>query len=93
MAELARGFTRKPLFLVEVGSNHRGGDKARWIRRGYQQVWQRYPKVKAIMYLDSDQPHQAVSHPDWRLVKPWDGSAVRAYRSVANSWRFKGRIR
>ncbi len=93
VAGLAREFTRKPLFLVEVGSNHRGGNKARWIRRGYNQVWRSFPKVRAIMYLDSDQPHQAVSHPDWRLVKPWDGSAVRAYRSVANSWKFQGRIR
>ena len=91
--ELARGFTRKPLFLIEVGSNHRGGSKANWIRTGYLKVWRNYPKVKAIMYLDSDQPHENVSHPDWRLVKPWDGSAVRAYRQVANSWRFKGRIR
>ena len=93
VAELARGFTKKPLFLIEVGSNHRGGDKAKWIRRGYNLVWKRFPKVKAIMYLDSDQPHKAQSHPDWRLVKPWDGSAVRAYRQVANSGKFKGRIR
>jgi mannan endo-1,4-beta-mannosidase len=90
---LARKFTNKPLFLAEVGSSHKGGDKARWIRNGYHKTFERYPKVKAIMYLDTDEPHRAVSHPDWRLIKPLDGSAVRAYRAVANSWRFKGRVK
>ena len=90
---LARKFTNKPLFLAEVGSNHKGGNKAAWIKQGYNNVYKRFPRVKAIMYLDTDEPHRAVSHPDWRLVKPGDGSAVRAYRLVANSARFKGRIR
>ena len=93
VSEIIPTFSRKPIFLAEVGSSHRGGNKAAWIRTGYLGTYKRFPQVKAIMYLDSDQPHKAQSHPDWRLVKPWDGSAVRAYRSVANSWRFKGRIR
>ena len=89
----ARRFTKKPVFLAEVGSNHKGGNKATWIRRGYLKTFAKYPKVKAIMYLDTDKPHLNVSHPDWRLVKPKDGSAVAAYRAVAANPRFQGRIR
>jgi hypothetical protein len=93
VVQLTREFTRKPIFLAEVGSNQKGGDKATWIRSGYHKVFERYRPVKAIMYLDTDEPHEAVSHPDWSLTRPYDGSAARAYRSVARSWRFKGRIK
>ena len=93
VVSLARKFTRKPIFLAEVGSNHKGGNKAAWIKRGYNNVFKRFPRVKAILYLDTDEPHRAVAHPDWRLAMPRNGSAVRAYRIVANSARFKGRLR
>ena len=89
----ARKFSRKPIFLAEVGSSHRGGNKAGWIRTGYLQTYSRFPQVKAIMYLDSNAPALRVRHPDWRLVKPAGDSAVTAYRALANSPRFKGRIR
>ncbi len=44
----------KPVILGEVSSNHEGGNKARWIRKGYARTYERWPKVKAIVYLDVD---------------------------------------
>jgi len=89
----ARKFSRKPIFLAEVGSSHRGGNKAGWIRTGYLQVYKRFPQVRAIMYLDSNAPALRVKHPDWRLAKASGPSAVAAYRAIAKSPKFRGRIR
>jgi hypothetical protein len=44
------------------------------------------------MYLDTYEPHRIANQPDWRLVKPDDGSALRTYRSIASSRRFQGTI-
>jgi hypothetical protein len=99
VVRLTRRFTRKPIILSEVASGAKGGNKAGWLRTGYVQTYNRYPQVKGIMYLDTDQPHIGRGHPDWRLIKPEDGatladgSAVRSYRALANNPRFKGRIK
>lgn len=89
----ARKFSPKPIILAEVGSSHKGGNKAGWIKTGYVQVYNRFPQVKAIMYLDTNAPALRVRHPDWRLVKPAGNSAVAAYRWLARSPKFSGRIR
>jgi hypothetical protein len=93
-----RGFAdlpKKPVILTEVGSHYRGGDKARWIRDGYAAIYQRYPRIRAIMYFDVDM-NQVLGDPDhpedWLLTKPDDHSALRAYRDLAQQHRFKGRI-
>ena len=86
-------FTKKPIILAEVASHYQGGNKARWIKSGYLTVYKRHPKVKAIMYLDTDEPHLAGGQPDWRLVLPADDSAMSAYRKIASMSRFKGHIK
>jgi hypothetical protein len=86
-------FTKKPIFVAEMASHYRGGDKARWLKEGYVKAYRKHPKVAAIMYLDTDEPHREAGQPDWRLVLPRDGSAMAAYRAIAASAKFKGRIR
>jgi hypothetical protein len=80
----------KPVIVGEVASSHIGGNKAKWIRNGYARTYKRLAMVKAIVYLDVDMRRSG--HPDWRLLKPTDGSALRAYSSVAAMSRFKGVI-
>jgi hypothetical protein len=87
----------KPIFVAELASHFRGGDKASWLRNAYSLAYRKHPRIKGIMYLDTDEPHRMMGHPDWRLIKPRrsDGSrpALRAYRSIAAKERFQGRIR
>ena len=90
-----RQFTRKPVIVAENASNTLGGSKPDWIKSGYPAVYNRWPQVKAIVYLNVD---LRPDHPDWSLDSPgWSTSAGRsmshrAYERVANQRRFRGRI-
>ena len=81
----------KPVILGEVATSFRRGDKARWLKQGYRQTARRFPQVKGIVYFDVDMRRKG--HPDWRLIRPKDGSAVRAYRQLVAKPIFRGRIR
>ena len=82
----------KPIIIGEVGSNHEGGSKASWITDGYQEVFRRWPRVKAIVYFDVDMTERSKKDPDWRLRWPGDGSAMQAYRDLAAMPRFRGTL-
>lgn len=87
--------TRKPVIVAELASHFLPltRSKAAWIRNGYDNTYDEWPRIKAILYLDSNQPKQAgFQHPDWRLVKPNDGSALDAYRDVSAMPRFQGSL-
>ena len=79
--------TRKPVIVAELASHHLPSTKSKadWIRYGYSRTYDRWSRIKAIMYLDTNQPNKQWGHPDWRLVKPNDGSAVAAYRKTRRS--------
>jgi beta-mannanase len=82
----------KPVILPEVGSNHLGGDKARWITAGYKHAIKKYPSIRAMVYLDYNTAAVTMGQPDWRLVMPEDGSALRAYQTVASQKLFRASI-
>ncbi len=60
-------FTNKPIIITELGSAPNGGNKATWIKKGYPKVYQKWSKVKGMVYLDTNQPVFDQGHPDWRL--------------------------
>lgn len=93
MARASRKYTNKPVIFAETGSAHKGGDKAYWIKALYNRAYYKHPYVKGIIYLDTDEPHRLLGQPDWRFVKPDDGSALRAYQGLASQARFKGKIK
>ena len=73
-----------------MATHYLGGDKAQWFEQAYKGSYDTHPSVRGIMYLDTDEPYRIAGQPDWRLVKPDDGSALNAYRTIA-SWRhFQG---
>jgi mannan endo-1,4-beta-mannosidase len=86
--------TRKPVIVAELASHFRptSRSKAAWIRNGYVKTYDRWSRIKAIMYLDSDQPKQQWGHPDWRLRKPGDGSAQAAYTAISEKHKFTGSL-
>jgi beta-mannanase len=84
--------TPRPIVIAETASHWKGGDKARWLSTGYERIYDRFPRVKAIMYLNTDQPHVQSNHPDWRLVKPGDLSALGAYETLAGKSHFQGQL-
>jgi hypothetical protein len=93
----AKRASRRPVIVAEMGSHFRGGDKARWLKDAYGIAYRRFPRIKGMMYLDTNEPHLRLGQPDWRLVRPQraDGSmpALGAYRRIVRSANYQGRIR
>jgi len=89
----ASKFSKKPVILAEVASGDAGGSKARWIKQGYKKAYKKYPRIKGIMWLDTNEPHIEAGHPDWSLQVPADQSALAAYRGLAAQGKFRGRIK
>ena len=87
----AKSFSKRPIMLSEVASNHRGGNKATWLKNGYLNTYKKQPRVKAILYLDTAAV-TAQRHPSWRLDLPSNGAALRAYANIAKRNAFKGRL-
>jgi hypothetical protein len=87
-----QAITKKKIIVAELASHFKGGDKAQWIRQGYRRAHERWPRIKAVLYLDAVTPKQIWGHPDWRLVKPNDGSALAAYKALTADPRFQGSL-
>ncbi|MFV2064822.1 MAG: hypothetical protein ACC726_15115, partial [Chloroflexota bacterium] len=86
--------TKKDVIVAELASNFKptSKSKATWIKNGYNKVYNRWGRIKAILYLNTNQPKQQWGHPDWRLTKPSNGSALAAYATIAAKPRFKGEL-
>lgn len=78
----------KPILAAETGTNHVGGNKATWIRKGYRKVYNELPRVVAVMYLNYDVGF--LGHPDWSLTST--PRAVEAYADIASRKDFKGKL-
>jgi hypothetical protein len=88
VTNLLASLSSKPIMAVETGANPEGGDKAAWIREGYLAVYERLPRVEAIVYLNVDL--RPDGHPDWSLTSPPE--ALEMYASIASMPEFWGRI-
>jgi hypothetical protein len=86
---------KKPIIVAETASTHRGGNKAQWIRDGYEMLYSRWPRVVGVLYTNVDMGTQGVAGhtEDWRLVLPRGGAALTAYKQLLRKERFRGRIR
>jgi hypothetical protein len=85
---LRRLSTGKPIIAAAMASAPDGGNRANWIRNGYEAVYDQLPQVKAIVWLHVDLSGSPTFHRDWRLT----GSSLDAYAEIAAKTRFKGRI-
>ena len=85
-------FTKKPVIAAETASHYKGGDKAKWIRLGYKKAYAKWPRLKAIVYLDSNPKNTWFRHPNWELSMPKDGSALAAYAAIAGKPEFQGSL-
>ena len=78
----------KPIIAIETASSPEGGDKAKWIQNGYPNVYEQFPSIVAIVYLNVDL--RSADHPDWRLQSPPE--ALQAYASIAARPEFRGKL-
>jgi len=80
----------KPIIAAEVGSGELPTcstcSKPNWIKTGYPAVRTKWPRVKAIVYLNIDLT--SIGHPNWSLTSP--PAALDEYRIIVNDIRFKG---
>jgi hypothetical protein len=86
--------TRKPVIVSEYASHFKPfhKSKATWIKSGYNKIYDKFPRIKGVLYLDTDQPKQQWGHPDWRLVRPGNGSALAAYKTISAKPKFQGEL-
>jgi hypothetical protein len=82
-----RAITKKPIIVIELATNTGSQSKPEWIRRGYPEVYARFPGIKGVSYLNVDL--RSIGHPDWSLNTPRP-EAMEAYRDVATQSRFQG---
>jgi mannan endo-1,4-beta-mannosidase len=78
----------KPIIAAAIASAPDGGDRAQWIRKGYRQVYDKLPRVVAIVWLNADLSGPPHLDRDWSLR----GSALDAYAEIAALPQFQGRI-
>ena len=52
----SKKFTKRPIIISELATAYEGGNKASWLKSAYVGSYKKHPKIKAIMYLDTDEP-------------------------------------
>jgi hypothetical protein len=82
-----RELTPKPLMIAETGSSEVGGSKADWIRTSFARIPFDLPAVRAVVWYDK---WETVVGIDWRVDS--SPSSLAAFRSVATSAAFSGRL-
>jgi beta-mannanase len=82
-----RDLTDKPIMIGETGSSEVGGDKAAWIRNQLGAVPKKLPDVRAVVWFDKNETSLGI---DWRINS--SAAALRAFRDVAQSEAFSGRM-
>lgn len=87
--------THKPVIVAELATHYRptSKSKANWIKNGYSKTYNRWNRIKAVMYLNTDEPKQQWGHPDWRLVKGQSGAGQEMYSSISSWAKFQGDLR
>jgi hypothetical protein len=87
-------FSNRPIIIAELGSTTnapRGKSKAGWIRAGYPDVYQRFRRVRAIVYFNIDMRAPPDRHENWSLESP-GGKPQDEYRRLLTQSRFQGRF-
>ena len=76
--------TGKPLMIAETACNPTGGNKARWIRRGFlNQIPRLMPRVRAVVWWDN-----VYAGVDWKVDS--SAASLAAWRSVVASPLYGG---
>lgn len=77
--KILAAMTNKPLMIAETASAEVGGNKADWIRQGFQALPVQFPRVRAVIWFNEDK------ETDWRVNSSMESLA--AYREVVASLR------
>jgi beta-mannanase len=82
-----RELSAKPLMIAETGSSEVGGDKANWLLTSFARIPFDLPDVRAVIWYDKWETAVGI---DWRVDS--SASSLAAYREVATSAAFSGRL-
>ena len=85
--------TKRPIIIAELATDYLGGDKAAGSSRPTRAPTRSTPRSGPSCTSTPMSRIVIAGQPDWRLVKPDDGSAVAMYQSIASRRRFQGTIR
>ncbi|MBI2621581.1 MAG: hypothetical protein HYW63_02940 [Candidatus Levybacteria bacterium] len=83
---------RKPVFIGETGVNSinvpSGFSRADWVRRGYNDAYNAWPKLAGIIYFNFDM--RDTENNNWLLSA--SPEALSAYRDIASRAKFQGKF-
>lgn len=77
--------TDKPIMIAETASAEEGGDKAAWIRETIEEMPERFPQVRALIWFNLDK------ETDWRVES--SPASLRAFVEVARSPEMQATLR
>lgn len=69
----------KPIFISEMGTSSKGGDKAAWIKDMFFQLEHKFPKIKAVVWFNIDK------ETDWRFTETQN--SINAFKEGLNNKR------
>jgi Glycosyl hydrolase family 26 len=79
----------KPLLVAEFGTDEGGpGAKASWFRQAGQQLQQDFPRIKAVVYFNSQHKNFGLMF-DWKIDS--SPSSLAAFRALVNEPYFSAR--
>lgn len=80
--------TDKPIIVGETGSVELGGDKAVWIRDGFQtQLPVKFPRIRAVLWFNHD---ASVGNRDWRVDT--SAASLQAFRESVQTPYLQGTL-
>jgi Glycosyl hydrolase family 26 len=77
--EILASMTNKPMMIAETASAEEGGNKADWIRQGFEELPLKLPRIRAVIWFDENK------EADWRVNSSM--ASLAAYREVVASLR------
>ena len=88
-SELTSLYPDKTLIIGEFASSEKGGNKASWIKKAFSDMKEKYPKIKAFVWLNTDNRNETVNNllenSDWRINSS-DQSADAAKEALSDKY-------
>jgi beta-mannanase len=70
-SELTHLYPDKALMIGEFSSSEKGGNKAQWIKETFRDIKEKYPRIKAFVWFQTDNRNETVNNmlenSDWRI--------------------------
>jgi hypothetical protein len=78
----------RKIIAAETGIKGPGPGRDRWLREGYQAIYQAFPRLRGVIYFDIDMSF--LDEPEWRLMR--SDNSLDTYSDILRDPRFMGKM-